>query len=138
MWDVCTCSVAKSCPTLCDPWNVSPLGSSVHGIFQERKPGWVTIFSSRGSSRPRDQTHVSCIDKWILYHWATWQALLSGTLVFIKLFHSQMMWSIPQTVFLQRTTFESNKRKQVIIEYYNCFCKNMTFQFTFCDSLNNM
>ena len=25
----------KSCPTLCDPMDYSPLGSSVHGIFQE-------------------------------------------------------------------------------------------------------
>ena len=25
----------KSCPTLCDPTDYSPLGSSVHGIFQE-------------------------------------------------------------------------------------------------------
>ena len=30
---------------------------------------------SRGSSRPRDQTYVSCIDRWILYHWAIWEAL---------------------------------------------------------------
>ena len=26
----------KSCPTVCDPMNYSLLGSSVHGIFQER------------------------------------------------------------------------------------------------------
>ena len=36
-------------------------GSSVHGIFQARIPQWVAISSSRGSSWPRDQTHVSCI-----------------------------------------------------------------------------
>ena len=28
--------VAQSCPTLCDPMDCSPLGSSVHGIFQAR------------------------------------------------------------------------------------------------------
>ena len=33
-----------------------------------------------GSSRTRDLTHVSCIGKWILYHWATWEA--PQTLVF--------------------------------------------------------
>ena len=37
---------------------------------------WVAISSSRGSSWPRDWTHVSCvfcIGRWILYHWATWE-----------------------------------------------------------------
>ena len=24
----------------------------------------------------RDKTHVSCIGRWILYHWATWEALI--------------------------------------------------------------
>ena len=37
------------------------LGSSVHGIFQERILKWVAIPFSRGSSRPRDWTHVFCI-----------------------------------------------------------------------------
>ena len=31
---VCVCAVARSCPTLCDPMDCSPPGSSVHGIFQ--------------------------------------------------------------------------------------------------------
>ena len=33
---VCVCSVAQSCPTLCDPMDCSPPGSSVHRIFQVR------------------------------------------------------------------------------------------------------
>ena len=28
--------VTKSCPTLCDPMDHSPLGSSVHGVSQAR------------------------------------------------------------------------------------------------------
>ena len=56
-------------------WPHGPLsGSSVHGIFQARILEWVVIFSSRGSSQPKDQIHVSCIDTQILYHWATWEA----------------------------------------------------------------
>ena len=67
---------AQSCPTFCDPMDVSnlPQGSSIHGIFQARILEWVAIFFSGESSWPRDQTHiscVSCIDRWILYHWAT-------------------------------------------------------------------
>ena len=38
--------VLQSCPTLCGPMDCSPLGSSIHGIFQE----CVVISFSRGSS----------------------------------------------------------------------------------------
>ena len=38
------------------PVDYGPPGSSVHGIFQALE--WVTISFSRGSSRPRVQTHV--------------------------------------------------------------------------------
>ena len=51
--------VYKSCLTLCDPMDHSPPGSSVHGILQARIPEWVAMPSSRGSSWPRDWTHVS-------------------------------------------------------------------------------
>ena len=53
--------VAQSCPTLCDPMDCSPPGSSVHGILQARILEWGAISFSRGSSRPSDQTQVSCI-----------------------------------------------------------------------------
>ena len=36
----------------------SPPGSSVHGILQARILAWVATPSSRGSSSPRDQTHI--------------------------------------------------------------------------------
>ena len=52
----------------------SPPGSSIHGILQARILEWVVVPSSRGSSQPRDGTQVFCIGKWILYHWATWEA----------------------------------------------------------------
>ena len=35
----CACSVAQSCPTLCNPIDCSPPGSSVPGIFQARRLG---------------------------------------------------------------------------------------------------
>ena len=35
--------VAQSCPTLCDPMDCSPPGSSVHDIFQARILEWVAI-----------------------------------------------------------------------------------------------
>ena len=70
----CSCSVAQSCPTLCDPMDCSSSGSSVHRIFQMRILDWLAIFS-RGSSQPRDRilvSWVSCTCMQILYHGATW------------------------------------------------------------------
>ena len=43
--------------TLCDP-----LDYTVHGILQARILEWVAVAFSRGSSKPKDQTHVSCIE----------------------------------------------------------------------------
>ena len=43
-------------PTLCDPMDYSPPGSSVRGIPQANILDWVAIPFTRGSSRPRDQT----------------------------------------------------------------------------------
>ena len=51
--------VAQSCPTLRDPMDCSPPGSSVYGIFQARTVELVAISFSRGSSQPRDPTCVS-------------------------------------------------------------------------------
>ena len=42
-------SVTQSCPTLCDPVDCRPPGSSVHGILQARIREWVPIHFPRGS-----------------------------------------------------------------------------------------
>ena len=60
-----------SCVQLCGPMDCSLPGSSVHGNLQARVLEWVAMPSSRGSSWPRDWTHVcyiSYIGRWILYH----------------------------------------------------------------------
>ena len=51
-----------------------PPASSVCGIFYATILEWVAISFSRESSWPRYQTCVSCIDRHILYHWATREA----------------------------------------------------------------
>ena len=51
------------------PYALCLPGSSVHGILHAGILEWVTIFFSRGSSRPRDQTGVSyntLLGRWIL------------------------------------------------------------------------
>ena len=47
-------------PTLCDPMDYSPPGSSVHGILQARILERVAVSFSRGSSRPRDWSFAFC------------------------------------------------------------------------------
>ena len=63
---VCVCSVVQLCPTLCDPIDCSPPGSTVHGIFQARILEWVSISYSKGSFQPKHRTHVSCIASGLL------------------------------------------------------------------------
>ena len=48
---VCVKSL-QSCPTLCEPMDCSPPGSSVHGILQTRILERVAMSSSRGSFDP--------------------------------------------------------------------------------------
>ena len=74
-----------SCLLSCSVWLFATLWTVAHQAplalgfsRQSQCRMWVAIFSSRGSSWPRDWTHVSCVsctDRWILYHWATWKAL---------------------------------------------------------------
>ena len=42
--------ICSACPTLCDPIDCSPLGSSVHWILWVKILEWVVISYSRGSS----------------------------------------------------------------------------------------
>ena len=73
---------ALSCPTLYNPMDCSPPGSSVHGILQPRILEWVAISSSRGASRPRDQTQVSRIAGRFFIDWVTREALTEARLTF--------------------------------------------------------
>ena len=60
-WKVKESEVIQLCLTLCDSMACSLVGSSVHGILQERILEWFAIAFSRGSSQPRDRTWVSHI-----------------------------------------------------------------------------
>ena len=63
----CLCTHAQPCPTLCNPIDWSPPGSSVHGVSQGRILVWVAMSSSRGFSWSGDQTRC-------LLHLLHWQA----------------------------------------------------------------
>ena len=66
----------QGCLTLCEPRDCSPPGSSVHGISQPRTLEWVAISSSRGASRPRDWTCISCTAGRLFISWGIRQAAL--------------------------------------------------------------
>ena len=61
---VCVLKLLQSCSTLCDPMDRSPPGSSIHGILQARILERVATLSFRGSSRPKDRTHLLCLLHW--------------------------------------------------------------------------
>ena len=56
------------------PWTVVSARLLCPWNFPGRILEWIAISSSRGSSQPREWSHVSCVGKWVLYHWATWEA----------------------------------------------------------------
>ena len=60
----------------CDPTDCHLLDSSVHGISQATILEWVAISFSGWSSQLRDWICISYIGRWILYYWATKEALL--------------------------------------------------------------
>ena len=66
--------VAQLWPTLCNPMDCSPSGSSVHGILQARILEWVAIPFSRQSPWLRAQTLVSCIVVRFFNVWTTREA----------------------------------------------------------------
>ena len=68
---------AQSCPTVCDPVDCGPPGSSVHGILQARTLERVATPFSRGSSPPRDRTWVAHIAGRFFSVWATREACFS-------------------------------------------------------------
>ena len=72
---VCVWSVVSDS---CELVDCSLPGFSVLGILQARIPEWVDISSSRGSSRPRDQTHIFYIAGGFFTRWAIREVPICG------------------------------------------------------------
>ena len=101
---VCMCAkLLQLCPTLPDPMDCSPPGSSVHWVFQARILAWVAMSFSRGSSLPRELTLiscVSCITGGFLTHWVIGKANkcdVSNLCVGKQSFESNGDWSFKCT-----------------------------------------
>ena len=125
---VCFCSVVSYSLW---PLGCNPPGSSVDRLSQARILEWVSIslemgFLSRGSSRPRDQTHVSgvsCIDRQVLYCWTTEKPYkgFSHRLNPVPFIAFHIMWNTPFTYSTNNASGEKeiavtgNKEKVVVI-----------------------
>ena len=81
------CLVAMLFPPVCDlPGShlMDCTGQAPLSVGFSRQECWSWIHSSNtlqeyisfssGTFWPRDRTHVSCIGRWVIYHWATWEA----------------------------------------------------------------
>ena len=88
--------IAQLCPTLWDPTDCSPPGSSLLGILQARILEWVAIPFSRVSSQHREQIWVSCIAGRFFTIWATREVLEIG--VYFILWHISV-WTSHVQVF---------------------------------------
>ena len=61
VWNTAAAKSLQLCPTLCDPVDSSPPGSSVHGIFQARILEWVAIaFSVWNTAAAAAKSLQSC------------------------------------------------------------------------------
>ena len=63
--------VTQSCPTLSDPIDYSPPGSSIHGIFQARVLEWGAIAFSTKFPDQGSNPGPPALGAWSLSHWTT-------------------------------------------------------------------
>ena len=101
---------------LCIPGDHSPPGSTVYGIFWARILQWAAVSSSKGSSRPRDQTWTSCIAGRFFTIWAI-KEVPSLWIIIDKSIHSIKLHKsayFPCTLFMiQVVIFFSNGRSHM-------------------------
>ena len=76
------------------PMDWSLPGSSVHGILQARILQWVAIPFSRGSSRPRDRTRVSCLAGRFFTVHTTWGTHWGSYMTVIHFSVSEFWWFV--------------------------------------------
>ena len=81
--------VAKSCPNLVTLWTVARQAPLSMGFSRQEYWNGLLFPSPGDLSKTRDQTHFPCIGKWILHHWATWEAQSARDLLFVVLVLSE-------------------------------------------------
>ena len=96
--------VAQLCPTLCDPMDCSPPGSSIHGIFQAWILEWVAVSFSRCPSAD------GWIRKlWCIYTMEYYSAIKKNT------FESDLMMWVKLEPFIQSEVSQKEKHQYSIL-----------------------
>ena len=113
--------------TLCNAMDCSLPGSTVHEILQARILEWVAISFSRGSSQPRDGTHIFCTKGRFFTTSATWDKNYPGCFRSVVSINSHYIPGVVNAMyygpglflqlFLQRSTGASS----------GCMAKNWCF-----------
>ena len=104
------CLVAQTCPNCCDPTDCSPPGSSTCGDSTGKSTGVGCIFSSRGSSQPRDQTQVSCIAGGFFTVWAMGKPLALCKESSFNVFSQEVyLCALTVAVFLQLCSYSQKE-----------------------------
>ena len=108
----------QSCLTLCKPKDCSPPCSSARGILQAWILEWAAIPFSRGSSRPRDQTQVSCIAGRFFIVWAT-----RDTVRILGPDYSWLEWILLMVAIIQvQGLLLLKANPAAAIDCLDCFC----------------
>ena len=114
----------------CDSMDCRPPGPSEHGILQARMLEWFAISFSRGSSRPRDETQVSCTSGRFFTDWATSLSLVSETQFLLDgrlKFRYAWKWQFKYFRFFQTwLSFNRSCRKTAL---WHCWCPFDTWPF---------
>ena len=107
------CLVSELCLTLfVTPWTVACQASLSLEHPLARILECVVISISRESSWPRDRTHISCISRQILYHWAN-SILNIAHLIFL----ADHFWKETNLIYLQ-TEVKTNMLKSIYNSLY--------------------
>ena len=114
----CCCLVVNSCLTLCDPIDCSLPGPSVHEISHARILKCIAISFSRGSSWPRNRTRVSCISRWILYHWV----IRTACFVFLPRVHESSFYTRFLPAFYAANVLDFSPSDGCVVL---CYCFNL-------------
>ena len=110
-----SCSVSKSCLTLCNPMDSSPPGSSVHGISHLENTGVGCHFLFQGTFPTRGvNPHLLHLlhCRWNLYRWA-----IGDSTIYI---HVQYLWSKEQR-YVYRPG-EGKEKSEMAPQGYDAWC----------------
>ena len=115
-----TCSVAQSCPTLCNSTDCTLSDSSVHRLFQAEILEWVAISYSRGSSQPGSNPHLLCF-----LHWKADSLPLShrGSPVLLFIINPVLVWK----------QFYLMKQALCVVCLYVCMCVCSKHSYSLCN-----